>query len=205
MSLRSAEKDLEKFLDKCVYKILYKRDITIREKDKSASLKVVKINVDSNFLEPVIEFITSPKTTMKIMQSKKQCDGNMVVETDEGKVFCILCELKTTLYDDEILYDTRKKNKSTAKGQIKSTLVYLWMILRFLELEPKFSAIVFYMKDKRSKTLPPTDIDPYLQKETDIDGGCWDLDLPNDRKLTVKYKLVHANNDQTFYLSSILP
>lgn len=153
MSLRSAEKDLEKFLDKCVYKILYKRDITIREKDKSASLKVVKINVDSNFLEPIINFIVDPNTTMKIMQSKKQCDGNMVVETNEGKVFCILCELKTTLYDDEILYDDMRRK--TAKNQIKSTLVYLWMILKFLELEPEFGAIVFYMRDKRSKTFHP--------------------------------------------------
>ena len=206
MSLKRVKADLETYLNKNAFRVLNNDEIEIVERGKDATLKKVKIRIDNNFKRDIIiTFNTDPSkyNFVNLMKSHKNCDYNLIVETVDGKTFCILVELKTTLYDDDLIYDTNKK-KRTAKGQIKSTVTYLYMVLRFLDLNPEFRAVVFYMNDKRSRTLPPTDIDPYLQRETDIDEKCWDFGLPNRKVKKIRYELIQADNDNVFDLSSLI-
>jgi hypothetical protein len=206
MSLEMVKADLETYLNKNAYRISNNDVIEIFEKKKDARLKRVKVRIDDNFKrDTIITFNTDPSkyNFVNLLKFHKNCDYNLIIETVNGKIFCILVELKTTLYDDDLIYDTNKK-KRTAKGQIKSTFTYLYMVLKFLDLNPEFRAVVFYMNDRRSKTLSPTEIDPYIQRETDIEEKCWDFDLPNRKVVTIRYKLIRTENDCVFDLSNLI-
>jgi hypothetical protein len=196
-NLTRVKDDIERYLNKEICTVLNGDTIEVKEKNKQAELKKVKVRIDDNFkTDVIISFNTNPKQFLKIMKNQKNCDCNFVVERIDGKTFCLLIELKTTIYDDDLLYD------DGAKSQIKSTFIYVYMLLKFLDLNPIFRAVVFYKNDKRSRTLPSTDIDPYLQRETDIEEECWDFELPNDR-VQVKFELIQADNDQEFNLNSL--
>ncbi len=198
-SLRRARDDVRNYLNDKAYKIFNRDEIKIKEKDKNAELKIVKIHIDNNFhSDTLIMFDTNPKRFLKLMKLHKNCDFNFIIRHIDGKLFCFLIELKTTLYSDDLIDD------DGVKGQIKSTFIYLYMLLRFLDLHPEFRAIIFYKNDKRSRTLPPTDIDPYIQKETDLDNNCWIFKLPNNKVKSVKFNLIQSDNNQIFNLTDIV-
>jgi len=201
MSLGRVKKDIERYLNERAYNLLNipngNRTIEIRERER-ADLRRVKIFIDNNFkIENVVEFNTDPRQFLNLMKNQRNCDYNFIIEDINGKTFCFLVELKTTIYDDDLTEDDK------IKGQIKSIFIYIYMLSKFLDLSPEFRAIVFYKNDKRSKTVPPTEIDPYIQRETDIgvSGGYWDFKLPKNKLKTIKFALVKADNDQTFNLS----
>jgi len=185
--LKNIKNDLESYFNEKVYKIISGSVIEIKEKDMQAGLKRVKILIDNDFkTDVIVKFNTNPKQFLKIMKSQRNCDYNLIVEDKEGKTICFLIELKTTIYNDDLLSD------DDTKGQIKSTFTYIYMLLRFLDICPEFRAIVFYKNDRRSR-LAPTDIDSYLH-EIDFDNNCWYFKLPNNR-IKVKFTLIQADND----------
>ena len=195
--LTRAKDDIERYFNEKVCTVLNSDTIEVKEKARQAELKKVKVRIDDNFkADVIISFNTNPRQFLKTMKNRRNCDYNFVVERVDGKMFCFLVELKTTIYDDDLIYD------DGAKGQIKSTFTYVYMLLKFLNLNPEFRAVIFYRNDRRSRTLPSTDVDPYLQRETDVGKNCWDFELPDDR-VRVKFELIRADNDREFDLSCL--